>query len=104
MGFFDIFKKKKSKKGEIQFHIGKCPFCDEQGWLKLARDDNDKVYIVCDESYHEFDSIEDVKNKNPRKSPLLMKDEFLSLEETIKEGYQDYIYIFNNNAWQKLKK
>ena len=72
MGFFDIFKKKTSKKGEIQFHIGKCPFCDEQGWLKLARDDNDKVYIICD--------------------------------ETIKEGYQDYIYILNNNEWQKLKK
>lgn len=109
MGFFDIFKKKKKNKEiEINQHemysLGECPFCAHQGLLKLAEDDNGEVYIVCDETFHEFASMEDVETKRLRKTPLSLDHNYIELEEAIKLGYGEYIYVFKNNKWEKLVK
>ena len=87
------------------YSLGYCPFCSMQGLLRLVKYDNGEIYIGCDEAYHEFNSMEDVKNKKLRgdRKPYILNDDFLSLEEAIKKGYKEYIFVFKDNQWKKLK-
>lgn len=85
-----------------EYSLGFCPYCDGQGLLFVAKNGNSKPYIVCDESYHEFDSMQDVKTKNLRAVPLNLDHNYVSLDEAIKLGYGKYIYVFKNNKWEKL--
>ena len=85
-----------------KYSLGFCPYCDGQGLLFVAKDANSKPYIVCDETYHEFDSMQDVETKKLRDCPLNLDHNYVSLDEAIKLGYRKYIYVFKNNKWEKL--
>lgn len=85
-----------------KYSLGFCPYCDGQGLLFVAKNANCKPYIVCDEAYHEFDSMQDVETKKLRAVPFNLNHNYVSLDEAIKLGYGKYIYVFKNNNWEKL--
>ena len=98
-----LFNKKNKKRNKeiYNYSLGECPFCNSQGLLKLGQLDG-KVKIICDEAYHVFNSIDDVKNKKLDTS-IGINAEFISFEEAIKSKFKNDIYIYKNNEWKKLK-
>jgi len=84
---------------KVQYCLGECPFCSGQGHLGIVKDKKG-YYIACDESFHEFASMEDVRAKKLR-GTMTLNDDFIPLEKTLKLGFEKYIYIFENGNWSK---
>ena len=84
---------------KLQYCLGKCPFCSGQGLLGIVKEKKG-YYIACDESFHEFASMEDVKARKTRGTTTL-NDDFIPLKKALKLGFKKYIYIFENGTWSK---
>ena len=98
-----LLKKKYIKvEDNRKYSLGFCPYCNGQGLLNIVRDEDSTIYITCDEAGHNFDSMEDVKNEKFKERHNFNYN-YISLEDAIKTGYEDYIFIFEDNQWKKLK-
>ena len=84
---------------KLQYCLGKCPFCNGQGLLGIVKEKKG-YYIACDESFHEFASMEDVRAKKLR-GTMTLNDNFIPLKKALKLGFKKYIYIFENGNWAK---
>ena len=91
---------------ELNWNLGGCPHRKCQGQLNLYTN-NGKHAVICDECLNEF-----ILNENNEWEYMCFENfiniglstEVKSINEAIKLGYKDHIYIFNKsiNRWEKL--
>lgn len=83
--------------------VGVCPFCSNQGLIIPIRVGGAISYI-CDESFHRFDTFEDIAKKNFVFDGEL-RDDFMELEEFLAEmpEMESKVFIFEDNMWRNIK-
>ena len=83
--------------------VGVCPFCSNQGLILPIRDGKG-ITFICDESFHRFDTFEDIAKKK-FVFDVELSDEFLELEDFLDEmpEMEKYVFVFEDNMWRNLK-